>query len=132
MMGVFDSIELRMLRRADYVPTLFPTQVYVLTAFCGQEHVSLWGAYALSHSLLSLAFATRWNQKHQSYVRIRLFFKIPEPWHIQNQKHIQNLVKYLRWSVLQKWLTAVIIFTISTFHVLYFMKQKSWIFLIVK
>ena len=75
MMGVFDSIELRMLRRADYVPTLFPTQVYVLTAFRGCEHVSLWGAYALSYRLLSLAFATRWNQKHPSYVSIQLFFK---------------------------------------------------------
>ena len=41
MMGVFDSIELRMLRRADYVPTLFPTQVYVLTVFRGCEHGSL-------------------------------------------------------------------------------------------
>ena len=28
---------------------------------CGCEHVSLWGACALSHSLLSLAFTTRWN-----------------------------------------------------------------------
>ena len=44
MMGVFDSMELRMLRRAEYVPTLFPTQGYVLTTFCGCEHVSLWGA----------------------------------------------------------------------------------------
>ena len=41
MVGVFDSIELRMLRRVNYVPTLFPTQVYVLTAFRGCEHVSL-------------------------------------------------------------------------------------------
>ena len=76
MMGVFDSIELRMLRRADYEPTPFPTQVYVLNAFRGYEHVSLRGGYALSHSLPSLAFATRWNQKHPSYVSLRLFFKI--------------------------------------------------------
>ena len=75
MMGVFDSIELRMLRRADYVPTLFPIQVYVLTAFRGCKHVSLWGAYALSYTFLSLTFATRWNQKHPSYVSMRLFFK---------------------------------------------------------
>ena len=75
MMGVFDSIELRMLRRADYVPTLFPTQVYVLTVFCGFEHASLWGACAFSHSLLSLAFTTRWNQKHPSYVSMLLFLK---------------------------------------------------------
>ena len=76
-MGVFDSIKLWMQERADYVPTLFPTQVYVLTAFRGCEHVvSLWGACTFSHSLLSLAFATRWNQKHQSYVSIQLFLKI--------------------------------------------------------
>ena len=77
MMGVFDSIELQMLRRADCVPTLFPTQVYVLTAFHGCEHVSPWGAWVLSpHSLLSLAFATRWNKKDQSYVSVRLFLKL--------------------------------------------------------
>ena len=58
MMGVFDSIELQMLRRADYVPTLFPTQVYVYTdCFVA---VNMW----VSHSLLSIAFATWWNQKH--------------------------------------------------------------------
>ena len=31
--------------------------------------------YTLSHSLFSLAFATRWNQKHPSYVSIWLFLK---------------------------------------------------------
>ena len=30
-----------------------------------------------AHSLLSLAFATQWNQKHPPYVSIRLFLKIP-------------------------------------------------------
>ena len=76
MMGVFDSIELRMQRRADYVPTPFPTQGCVLTAFRGCESVNLWGACAVSHSLLSLAFATRWNKKHTSYVSIRLLLKL--------------------------------------------------------
>ena len=77
MMGVFVSIELWMLRRADHVPTLFPTQLYVLTAFCGCEHVSLWGActLSLSYSLLSLAFTTWWNQKHPSYISHWLFYK---------------------------------------------------------
>ena len=72
LMGVFDSIKLQMLKRVNYVPTLFPTQVYVLTAFHSCEHVSLWRACALSHSLLSLVFTIRWNQKHPSYVSIRL------------------------------------------------------------
>ena len=69
------QLTLRMLRRANYVPTLFPTEVYVLTAFRCCEHVSLWGACALSYSLHSLAFATRWNQKHPSYISIWLFLK---------------------------------------------------------
>ena len=42
-----------------------------------------------------------------------------EPWNIQNQRHIQNPVKHLRWSFLQKQLTAIIIFAISAFYVLY-------------
>ena len=56
MMDVFDSIEMRMLREASYVPNLFPTQGCALSAFRGCEHLNLWGACALSHSLLSLAF----------------------------------------------------------------------------
>ena len=76
MMCVFDSNELRMLRRADYVPTLFPTQVYVLRFVA----VNMWVSeeLTLSHSLLSLALATRWNQKHPSYVSVRLLFEIQE------------------------------------------------------
>ena len=75
MMGVFESIESGMIRRLDYVPTLLLTQGYVLTTFHHCEHVNLWGAYAFQHSLPSLAFATRLNQKHLSYVSIRLFLK---------------------------------------------------------
>ena len=73
MKGVLDSIELRMLRRADYLPTQLPTHLLVLTAFRSCEHVTLEGCCALSYSLLSLAFATRWNPKHPSYVSTRLF-----------------------------------------------------------
>ena len=74
-MGVFDSIELQILRRADYV----------------REHKLLRDAHVHSHetqsvhktgretgwahSLLSLAFVTRWNQKHPSYGSIQLFLK---------------------------------------------------------
>ena len=68
MMDVFVSVELRMLRRADYLPTVI--------AFRGCEHVSLWGACNLSHILLSLAFATRWNEKHPSCVCLPLFLKL--------------------------------------------------------
>ena len=62
MMSVFDSIKLRMLRRADYVPPpVSHPSLCTDCISCGCEHVSLWGACALSHSLLSLAFTTRWN-----------------------------------------------------------------------
>ena len=60
-----------------------------------------------------------------------------EPWYIQNRKprHIQNPVKYLRWSVLRKLLTAVVVFgnyfrNVSFSHYLliltkfYFLLQK--------
>ena len=48
-----------------------------------------------------------------------------EPWQIQNLGHIQNSVKHLRWSVLWKYLKALIIFAISAFHVFYYMKSIS-------
>ena len=61
---VFDSIKLRMLWRANYVR---------LT--CSQPQNSqyihkLGWETGWAHSLLSLAFATRWNQKHPSYICI--------------------------------------------------------------
>ena len=73
MKGVLDSMELRMIRRADYLPTCFPVQYEILTAFRSCKRVTLQGCYALSHSLLSLAFATQWYPKHPSYVSTRLF-----------------------------------------------------------
>ena len=79
MMGVFDSMELRMLRRAGYVSALSPV---FHPSLCGLRFMAvMWtceymrNLYSLSHSLLSLAFATPWNQKHPSYVSIRLFLK---------------------------------------------------------
>ena len=78
MKGVFNSIELRMLKRADYLPTQFPAQNEILTAFYSCKRVTLQGSYALSDILLSLTFATRWNPKHPSYVSTRLFCKSQE------------------------------------------------------
>ena len=54
-----------------------------------------------------------------------------EPWYIQNPRmfrtlvysepwSIQNPTKHLRWSVLRKWLTAIINFAISVFQDVYF------------
>ena len=73
MKGVLDSVELRMLRRADYMRE---------RNILGESHVYSYGTPSVLHigweigradSLLSLAFATRWNPKHPSYVSIRLF-----------------------------------------------------------
>ena len=75
MKGVLDSIELQMLRRADYLPTQFPAQNEILTAFRSCKHVALQGYFTVSDSLLFLAFATQWNPKHLSYVSTRLFCK---------------------------------------------------------
>ena len=75
MKGVLDSIELRMLRRAGYLPTHFPAKYEILMVFCSCKRVTLQGCYALSYSLLSLAFATQWNPKHPSYVSTQLFCK---------------------------------------------------------
>ena len=57
-----------MLRSADYLPTRFPAQYEILAAFRSCKRVTLRRCYALSDSLLSLAFATRRNSEHHSYV----------------------------------------------------------------
>ena len=73
MKGVLDSIELRMLRRADYMREC---NVF------GESHVYGYGMSPVFHiaqeigwadSLLSLIFATGWNPKHPSYVSTCLF-----------------------------------------------------------
>ena len=38
-----------------------------------------------------------------------------KPWHIQNQRYVQNLVKHLRGSVFQKLFSQYQLFTFSTF-----------------
>ena len=46
----------------------------------------------------------------QSYSEPCLTLAYSEPWYIQNnQRHFQNSVKYLGWSILRKQLTAIII-----------------------
>ena len=73
MKGVSDSIELWMLMRADYMRE---------SNIFGEPQVYSYGTPSVFHngrengwadSLLSLAFATRWNPKHPSYVGTRLF-----------------------------------------------------------
>ena len=73
MKDVLNSFELRMLRRADY---LRERNIF------GESHVYSYGTLPVFHigqeigwadSLLSLAFATRWNPKHLLYVSTRCF-----------------------------------------------------------
>ena len=52
----------------------------------------------LSYSLLSLAFATRWNPKHPSYVSIWLFcdsFSILCPWEHSNQDADSSFISFM-------------------------------------
>ena len=66
MMCVFDSIELGMLRRADYVrQRKLLRYSHVHSHETQSVHRLGWGM-GWAHSLFSLAFATRWNQKHPS------------------------------------------------------------------
>ena len=73
MKGVLDFIELRMLRRADYLRK---------RNILGDSDVYSYGMPSVFHigrengwadSLFSFGFATRWNPKHPSYVSTRLF-----------------------------------------------------------
>ena len=75
MMSVFDSIKLRMLKRAGYVRECkLLRDSHVHSHEMQSVHKLEWET-GWTHSLLSLAFATRCNQKHRSYVSIRLFLK---------------------------------------------------------
>ena len=66
-----------MLRRADYVrERKLLRDSHVHSHETQSVHKIGWET-GWAHSLLSLAFAARWNQKHPSYVSIWLFFKIP-------------------------------------------------------
>ena len=47
MKGVLDSIELRILSRADYLTTLCPTQYEILTAFRSCKRVTVQVRYTL-------------------------------------------------------------------------------------
>ena len=52
--------------------------------------------------------------------------KYSEHWYIQNQqqKYIQNFVKQVRWSVLRKYLTAIVIFAnYNNFHIISFSRS---------
>ena len=75
----------------------------------------------------TLTYSKPWhiqNQRHMQNPGIFRNLIYSEPWHIQNQRCIQHPVKHLRWSILQKILTAIVVFAISGFHVLYSQKKR--------
>ena len=58
MKGVLDSIELRMLRRVDYVrESAISLERHMFTAELNAVSTLFWEEYRWAHSLLSLAFA---------------------------------------------------------------------------
>ena len=72
MMGDFDSIELRILRRAHCVPTLFPVQGYVLTAFRGCQR----SLRSLIYSAL-LSIRSLMESETLMILKYLIVFKIP-------------------------------------------------------
>ena len=58
----------------------YSAQYEILTAFRSCKRLISQGCYALSDSLLSLAFATRWNPEHPRYVSTRLFCNVFVRW----------------------------------------------------
>ena len=73
MKGVLDSIELWMLRRADYMRE---RNILGESHNCSYKTLPVfhfWQEIGWAGSLLSLAFAARWNPKDPSYVSTRLF-----------------------------------------------------------
>ena len=78
MKGVLDSIELRMLRRVDYVrESAISLERHMFTAELNAVSTLFWEEYRWAHSLLSLAFAARWNPNHPSYCKYSVVSIIP-------------------------------------------------------
>ena len=71
MMGVFDFTKLRMLRSERQSAS--SSETHMFTATKRNQYINL--EIGWTYSLLPLTFATRWNQKHSSYVSIRLLAK---------------------------------------------------------
>ena len=74
MKGVLDSIELWVLRRADYMRVRnILGESHVHSYFWNAVSTFYWVSYGWARSLLSLAFTARCNPKHPSYVSTGLF-----------------------------------------------------------
>ena len=83
MKGVLDSIELRMLRRADYM-----RECNIL----GESHIYSYRTLSVFHfgwtdSLLSLAFTTWWNPKHPSNTTMEIRKKMWRRFYFNSCRH---------------------------------------------
>ena len=73
-----DSIVLEMLRRVGYVrESVISLERHMFKAEWNAASTLSWMGYGWAHSLLSLAFAARWNPKHPSYCKYSVVFIIP-------------------------------------------------------
>ena len=100
VMGFFDSIKLRMLRRADYArERKFLKASHVHSYKMEAVHNLGWGI-GWAHSLLSLKFVTGWYQKHLSYVSSKLFLKF----------HLAALLRRVDYMRCLKLLTSSVMF----------------------
>ena len=60
-----------------------------------------------------LVYSRPWHIQNQRHTQNPGIFRTEvysEPWDTQNQRQIQNPVKHLRWSIVEKLLTAIVVF----------------------
>ena len=55
----------------------------------------------------TMVYSKRWHIQNPDIFRTKVY---SEPWDTQNLTQIQNLAKHLRWSIVQKLLTAIVVF----------------------
>ena len=90
----------------------------------------------------TLVYSKPWQIQNQRHMQNSGIFRTEvysEPWGTQNPRQIQNSVKHLRWSIVQKLLTATAVFAnynyfwnISFLHSLLFFKFNKGLFLAPK
>ena len=80
MKGVLDSMELRILKRVDNMrerESVISLERHMFKAEWNTVSYLSWVGHGRAHSLLSLAFAARWNPKQSSYCKYSVLFIMP-------------------------------------------------------
>ena len=78
MNGVLDYMELRILKRVDNMrESVISLERHMFKAEWNTVSNLSWVGHGWTHSLLSLAFAARWNPKHSSYCKYSVVFIMP-------------------------------------------------------